>query len=250
MSRFLNTITRSLSTNGHKSTPLTLAFDMYGTVFDVSGLRAMLQSVSSIGKEKEPHLNSLWRSKQLEYTFRRATMNQYLPMSCCTRDALDYSCNVFKAQVSESEKDALCSAYRSLPCFPDCRQGLSLLKNEGHRIFAFSNGTRDDICSLLSKSELQELFDGVVVVDDMEKPTFKPDPRVYEYFLNETEACLEQTWLISSNSFDIIGAGECGWNTMWMHRDPKTVFDTWSDGHKPTGVAKSMNEISDMLRNV
>ena len=61
----------------------------------------MMQSMPAIGDEKELAFNSMWRQKQLEYTFRRTCMNQYLPMTICTRNALDYCCDMFDAPLSE-----------------------------------------------------------------------------------------------------------------------------------------------------
>jgi 2-haloacid dehalogenase len=35
----------------------------------------------------------------------------------------------------------------------------------------------------------------------------------------------ENTWLVSANSFDIIGAAACGLKTIWLKRNPNAVFD-------------------------
>ena len=129
----------------------TLAFDMYGTVFNVTGLAKDLRSIPSIGIQKEPAFNAMWRSKQLEYTFRRTCMNKYVPMSECTLHALDYCCTMFDAPLTFDEKKNLCDKYTQLPTFEDCKQGLNMLHVSGYQIFAFSNGTRNDISSLLRK---------------------------------------------------------------------------------------------------
>ena len=95
-------------------------------------------------------------------------MNEYAPMSDCTAHALDYCCEMFDAPLSTKEKENLCSKYTQLPAFPDCKDGLKSLHTAGHRIFAFSNGTRNDISNLLKSAPLIELFEDVIVVDDME----------------------------------------------------------------------------------
>lgn len=64
----------------------TLAFDMYGTTFDVKGLGSMMRAMPAIDA-KEPAFNSMWRAKQLEYTFRRTCMDAYRPMTGHARSA-------------------------------------------------------------------------------------------------------------------------------------------------------------------
>ena len=163
-------------------TVATLAFDMYGTVFNVNGLAEELRNLPSIGQNKEPAFNSMWRSKQLKYTFRRTCKNRYAQMSNCTAHALEYCCEMFNATLGTKEKENLCSKYTQLPAFPDCKDSLNSLHTAGHRIFAFSNGTRNDISDLLKSAKLTDLFEDVIVVDDMENQVFKPHPNIYQHF--------------------------------------------------------------------
>ena len=53
---------------------LTLAFDVYGTLIDTGGIVTALQKL--IGDQAKP-FSDLWRSKQLEYSFRRGLMQNY-----------------------------------------------------------------------------------------------------------------------------------------------------------------------------
>ena len=235
--RTVNMCTNSLRT------VKTLAFDMYGTVFNVNGLANEIKIIPSIGELKEPAFNAMWRSKQLEYTFRRTCMNKYVPMSECTAHALDYCCEMFKAPLTSEEKKNLCDKYTQLPSFSDCKEGLSSLHDAGHRIFAFSNGTRTDISNLLREAELNHLFDDIVVVDDMPSPVFKPHPYVYKHFIDESKSDSEETWLISSNPFDIIGAAACGWKTAWMKRSSDVLFDPWPDTKGPTLTISNLTEL-------
>ena len=49
----------------------TIAFDVYGTLINTSGVFQLLQKM--IGAQALPFME-LWRSKQLEYSFRRGLM--------------------------------------------------------------------------------------------------------------------------------------------------------------------------------
>ncbi len=51
-------------------------------------------------------------------------------------------------------------------------------------------------------------MDVVISVDEVKR--FKPDPAVYAYLRTWLETRPENTWLISSNPFDVIGAAHAG----------------------------------------
>lgn len=231
----------------------TIGFDMYGTVFDVGGLAGMLEALPAIGQAKQPMFNSMWRSKQLEYTFRRTVMDRYEPMTKCTRHAFDFCCDMFDADVPEKDRQELCDAYLRLPAFPDCNATLETLRERGHRCVAFSNGTRKDIVSLLTSAGLDKCFDDIVVVDDMPRPAFKPSPETYDFFITRAASFdtydSGNTWLVSGNSFDIVGAAACGWKTAWIKRGtkPNYVLDPWPDAQGPTVTVTSFGELIDVI---
>ena len=68
--------------------PQIIALDVYGTLIDTSGVLSLLQEL--IGEQAQK-FSDLWRSKQLEYSFRRGLMNQYVDFSIVTKEALVYS---------------------------------------------------------------------------------------------------------------------------------------------------------------
>jgi len=62
----------------------TLAFDVYGTLIDTSGVFNSLHQM--IGEKAKIFMDTL-RSKQLKYSFRRGLMNKYTDFSVCTKDS-------------------------------------------------------------------------------------------------------------------------------------------------------------------
>jgi len=58
-------------------------------------------------------------------------------------------------------------------------------------------------------------------------PSFKPDPAVYRHFIDSTGSDQRSTWLVSGNSFDVLGASAVGWRTAWVKRDSGAIFDPW-----------------------
>ncbi len=215
---------------------ITLAFDVYGTLIDTHGIVSKLQQL--VGNQARA-FSQTWRDKQLEYSFRRGLMANYQTFAICTSQALDYTCSYYQKDLTAEQKQLLLESYRTLPTFADAQDALTGLKTAGYRMFAFSNGTAEAVENLLVKAGLRTFFDGVVSVDDLK--SFKPDPAVYCHFLRQSEASGAQSWLISSNPFDVIGAISAGMQAAWVRRSPETVYDPW--GIEPTLTVSSLLEL-------
>ncbi len=219
---------------------LTLGFDVYGTLIDTHGVIQQLETM--IGDQSTAFSNT-WRDKQLEYTFRRGLMREYENFPKCTKDALEYTCSFYNVDISEQQKHNLLAGYLTLPTFADVEDGLSTLQAAGVKMFAFSNGVPEALETLLTNAGIRDYFLGVVSVDDVQ--TFKPNPDVYQHFLNITETEANHAWLISSNGFDVIGAINMGIKAAWVQRSNKIVFDPW--GIEPTITVSSLIDLAEQL---
>ncbi len=218
----------------------TLAFDVYGTLINTQGVLAALQTL--IGDQALVFSN-LWREKQLEYSFRRGLMERYQHFGVCTQQALDYCDAYLDTQLSDGQKSDLMAVYKTLPAFDDALAGLCQLPKDKFSVYAFSNGLKTSVESLLNHAQLDSYFDGVISVDDLK--TFKPNPKVYQYFLSQTQSLAENTWLISSNNFDVLGALQCGFNTVWVNRNNAQTFDPW--GEQATILAEDLSTLGALL---
>ena len=218
----------------------TLAFDVYGTLIDPMGVVSDLREL--IGDDADDFARA-WRSKQFEYLFRRGLGRKYAPFSVCTRQALDFTCLTTGHDIAAPDRDRLMARYLELPAFDEAKHALRELKAGGWRCFAFSNGEPDDLDTLLGNAGLLRHLDGVISVH--ETRSFKPDPSVYAFFLENTGSVLGQTWLVSGNPFDVLGAMEVGWKAAWVRRDPGLVFDPW--GVEPTVIVDDLTSLQSGL---
>ncbi|MFA0438330.1 haloacid dehalogenase, type II [Vibrio sp. 10N.286.49.C2] len=214
----------------------TLAFDVYGTLIDTHSVTTLLQEW--IG-DNASVFSQTWRNKQLEYSFRIGLMKQYQPFTVCTREALDYACEFHQVTLSLEQRVQLLESYRRLPAFPEVRPALEALKQRGYKMVAFSNGERSAVESLLQHAEIMDCFDDVVSCEAIE--SYKPDPSVYQYLLDKTSTVPEQTWLVSSNSFDVIGAISSGLKAVWVKRNSLAILDPW--GVEPTRVIATLHDL-------
>ncbi len=219
----------------------TLAFDVYGTIINTSGVYDLLESFTG---ERAKAFMEAWRNKQLEYSFRRGLMNKYADFSICTKQALEFCCLAFQINLSTGEQEALLEEYKVLPAFADVAAGLQSLREAGYKLYAFSNGSVSAISGLLKNANLMEYFHGIVSVEDVKM--FKPSPLVYGHFNKKTNSAIPDSWLISSNPFDVIGAISYGMRSVWVQRSSESIFDPW--GVEPTAIIEKISDLHSVLK--
>ncbi len=199
-----------------------LAFDVYGTLIDPLHMEEHLRAAFG---ERAREASELWRSKQVEYSFRRALMKKYQNFDVCTEQALRFVSAQMSVPLADETLRELLAQYLKLPAYPDVPETLARLAALGSKLVAFSNGTESSVQGLLDHAGVLSRFSSIVSVDRI--GTFKPDPAVYEFLVAEMHVSKGMMWLISSNPFDVIGAKACGLRTAWVRRDLKRAFDPW-----------------------
>ena len=216
----------------------TLAFDVYGTLINTYGMIDLLKRY--IGEEKALPFAMLWRDKQLEYSFRRSMMNRYEPFYTCTSNALDYCIDSSAVSITRDQHFSLIKRYRNLPVYKDVVDCLSSISERSEiHIYALTNGPLEDVARLFEDNEINQYFKGIVSVDEIRK--YKPDPAVYQHFLDRAGSSAEDSWLISGNAFDVIGASAFGMNSVWIKRTEQQLMDPW--GERPTHTIRSLSEL-------
>lgn len=187
-------------------------FDAYGTLFDVHA--AVRKHAAKLGPDAQK-LSSIWREKQLEYSWVRALMGQYKDFWQLTQEGLDTAFSLVPSADKSLRADLL-GAYWELDCYPEVPQVLSDLKATGAKIAILSNGSPDMLDAAVKASGLTDLFDEVFSVDELR--TFKADPQVYEMVTTSFRIYPEEVSFQSSNRWDIAGAAAFGFRTVWMNR--------------------------------
>ena len=220
--------------------PGAIGFDVYGTLVDPLAMRAHLEAVAG---DLAGQMSRRWREKQIEYTFRRALMQKYKDFDACTEQALVFAANSLKVNLQDADRATLIEAYRSLPAFPEALPSIRSLKEAGFKLAAFSNGVETSLRALLERAGILSYLDAVISVDDLK--TYKPDPRVYRYLVERLGLPLQNTWLASSNGWDVIGAKAAGLRAGWIKRNPEDVLDPW--GISPDLVASNLADFASLV---
>ena len=223
------------------SSPEALAFDMYGTLVDP--IRIWKRVEEYVPDEDAIGIAETWRQKQLEYTFRLTAMGEYEDFQQVTRKALDYALMAAGRDLDGEQKDALIEQYNDLERFADVQPGLERLKNAGHQMVIFSNGSPSMLEPLMEAAGLRAYFDEYVSVHEVR--AFKPSPKTYRRVAERLQRPIDEIRLVSSNPFDDIGAEAAGMRAAWVDRSAG-LFDTLRP--VPDVVVGTLTELADALQ--
>ncbi|WP_432478044.1 haloacid dehalogenase type II [Nocardioides sp. GXQ0305] len=213
-----------------------LAFDVYGTLVDTGGV---VDRLTAVVGDRAGAFSDAWRQQQLGYSWRRALMRDYVDFGTCTAQALDHTAAVFGTTLGEEDRSNLLATYRRLPAFPDVAPALARLAGEGRRTVAFSNGPVAAADELLVAAGVRDHLSDVVSTDEIR--SFKPDPAVYHHLLERVATVADRVVLVSSNSFDVLGAKRAGLQAAWVRRTEAAVLDPW--GVAPDATVTDLTQL-------
>ena len=189
---------------------MLFAFDLYGTLLDVSGLASRMRPLlgRSVAKAEASVLLARWRKAQLERSWRLNREGRYEPWDRVTVGALEE----VAPGISAETRGRLSDLWRTVPAYSDASPTLSALKQLGARRAILSNGTRAMIAAALAESSLEA--DVILSADDV--GVYKTDPRVYA--LLDAEAPRGRALFVSANAWDVAGAKRDGRKVLWIDR--------------------------------
>ncbi len=187
-------------------------FDAYGTLFDFAA--AARRCEDELG-ELTSTLTALWRDKQLQYTWLRATQARHADFWQVTGDALDYSLDTLRIARPELRR-RLMDLYLTLDAFPEVPGVLNTLKAAGLRLAVLSNGTPSMLAAAVDGAGLAPLFDAVLSVEEV--GVYKPHPKVYQLAVDRLGLPASAIAFQSSNAWDAHAASAFGMRVVWCNR--------------------------------
>jgi len=152
--------------------------------------------------------------------------------------------DVLKLDIGEEAGSRLMGVYFRLPAFREVKPVLEGLKTLGLTLGILSNGTPAMIDAALEANRLKGLFRHVLSVDKIGK--FKVAPEAYQMGLDATKAKAANIVFVSSNHWDICGAGWFGFKTYWCNRSG-AVPERLGVAANKTG--KSLNDLVQWLES-
>ena len=218
-----------------------LAFDAYGTLFDVFSVTALCEQLYP---GKGTQLAQIWRVKQLQYSLMRSLMGRHRDFWGLTEDGLVWATKNLKLDLTAGNKKRLMDAYLSLAAFPDVKPGLEVLKKQGVKLAILSNGEPKMLEAAAKSAGIRNLLDEVISVEEVK--IFKVSPRVYNLGPERMKVRNPELGFVSANSWDIMAAASAGLRTFWIQRSAAEVPEEL--GFEADTIVKAMTEIAPLLR--
>lgn len=240
-----------------------IVFDAYGTLFDTHSIAAATEQEFPGHGE---YITQVWRQKQLEYSWLRTLMRQWADFRAVTRDSLLYTLATRGLGCDEATLDRLLDAYDRLAPYPEAQEALQALS--GFKLAILSNGSQPMLDALVAQSRLGHLLEAVISVDA--KRVFKPHPAAYELIQERLGVTPREVAFVTSNGFDIAGAGSFGLNVVRIARvgsealraeltagpiGPAALYKAlrtqqeWL-GHQPAAVATSLLDLRTVVKTL
>ena len=214
-----------------------IIFDAYGTLFDVNS--AAEKCKEKLGDKWEGFAN-YWRTTQLEYTWLRSLMRRHKDFWQITEDSLDKSMNFYN--IDNAMRSELLNLYKVLSPFTEVRDAINKLKQSNYKLAILSNGTPDLLNELVVSNQLKDIFDDIFSVE--EAGIFKPDSKVYDLPINKYNIEKNEVLFLSANTWDVSGAGNYGYNTVWVNRN-NNIFDKLD--FEPNQQISNLSELLDLI---
>ena len=156
------------------------------------------------------------------------------------RRAILYIFRLNNIRFTLQDIDEYLDDWKNLTPFEDAVQGLTQLKTK-YQLVVLSNG-ENWFLQHLAKNRIKFDFDKIISVQSA--GVFKPHPAVYRTAARILKREPQEMMMISSNTFDVLGARACGFKAAWVKRQEVPYEVT---PYQPTLIVKDFHELTAKL---
>ena len=218
-----------------------IAFDAYGTLFDVYSVGALAEQLFP-GRGAE--LSALWREVQIGYTRVRTLSDHYVPFWQVTEDALVFSARKLGLDLTDDDRKRMMSQYACLSAFPENLGALKELKKLGLPLAILSNGTPEMLDIAVKSAGMNGLFDHLLSVEAVKK--YKTAPEAYRLGPDAFKLPTREILFVSSNCWDAIGATWFGYTTFWINRSGQPLEEL---GAQPSVQGRLLTDVVSYVKS-
>ena len=223
-----------------------VAFDAYGTLFDVYSIGELAEALFPAHGQA---LALMWRDRQIEYT-RLVTISDpdpsgskyYLPFWELTERSLRYVCKRMGLELSAANEKRLMDQYAKLISFEDSLTTLQEIKRRGISTAILSNGSREMLTTVVDSNGVKPYLDQVVTIEDVR--LFKTAPQAYALLLKAFPVKKEEVLFVSSNAWDALAARWYGYDVFWVNRLGHPFEEI---GEQPNYQGNSLSKVLEVI---
>ena len=187
-------------------------FDAYGTLFDFGSAAAGCRDLPG---DRAEALTTLWRDKQLQYSWLRAVQVRHADFWQVTGEALDFALARLGLH-DDGLRERLMQLYLRLDAFPEVPEVLRRLKAAGLTTAILSNGSPAMLRAAVENAGIGGMLDFVLSVEEV--GVYKPHPLVYQLSVDRLGLMPGEIVFVSSNAWDAHAAAAFGLKVAWCNR--------------------------------
>lgn len=214
-----------------------IAFDAFGTLFDLEGLRPAMRS--ELGNPGDAVFDG-FVARLVPWMWHSSASGRFQHFPEVAEAAITASAGAAGLELEEGQARELATGLRSLPAFPDVAEGLDALGR--WQLAVLSNGTHDGVAALVANAGLGGRFAHLLAADQAGR--YKPSPELYALATRAFRTRADRVLLMSSNEWDVAGASQFGMRTAWLARGRAP---SWVLGVEADWVIDSPGELARVL---
>ena len=205
-----------------------LTFDLFGTVLDLGGSLTpyIAEFIRGRGAEDDLEASAFWaelrhrqRIEQYQDSLVELGHSGYLETA---QKAFVYVAKLYGLPPTDDEVEAFMAGWQQLSPFADCLPALERMAST-YKLVALSNGNPWFLDHLV-ENRIKFDFDDIISVEVA--GAFKPHPGVYRSAARILDMEPGELIMVSSNSFDVMGARTCGLRGIYVNRYNLPYEDT------------------------
>jgi 2-haloacid dehalogenase len=208
-----------------------VAFD-YFVIFNAN---SVVPAVEKAFPGKGADFTKAWRAKQFEYGFLRSITDRHADFFKVTEDALVYTAEAMKLDLTPQKRKSLLDAYLTLEAWPDAVDALRKLRASGIRVITIANFSPEMLKANAENAGITDLFDELL--STQANGTYKPDPRAYALGMEHLRLKKEEIVFAAFGGWDAYGAKSFGYTTYWVNRFHLPMEEL---GIKPDGTSDNL----------
>jgi 2-haloacid dehalogenase len=189
-----------------------VAFDLYGTLLDVDSLQDTVRQYTPMAEQ----LVDAWRSRRLQLANLATTTGRYVDFDRLTLMALHEIAPRFHLKPAPHDSKRLLDAWTELRAFPDVQFATEAAKRLGLRSIVLTNAVESTARNALEYAHIASSFETVLSANEAQ--LYKPSGAVYRLVQQRCGVPPEQVALVSCHDWDVSGARQAGFHTVWVQR--------------------------------
>ncbi|MXW27133.1 MAG: haloacid dehalogenase type II [Dehalococcoidia bacterium] len=221
-----------------------LTFDLFGTVLDLGGSLEppVGRWFAERGIDADPaEFWAQWRARQRieQYQDNILLLGHSGYLETCRR-ALRYTLRLNRIDSDDGADDEIMAFWQDLHPYPEVLDALHRLK-KSYDLVALSNGD-PHFLEHLATNRIGWDFDAIISVAEI--GAFKPHPAVYRHAAARLGLEPAECFMVSANSFDVLGARACGFRAAFVNRQNLPYEDS---PLQPDLTVSTFTELADAL---